>query len=220
MKPSMILKSIIMLSISPLCYLLSARSFDVLSVNIYFLVYILFTVFSTIFLWKKAPDLVEARMQRRRDVESWDKLLVVILLLLLSCVIPFVAGFDAGNYDFLIPILIGYFMFFLGSSLQVWAMITNRHFEGLVRIQHDRDHKVITDGPYKIVRHPGYLGISITAISIPLMMGSLYALIPSFLVVLDLFIRAVKEENFLAENLEGYKEFKEKVKYRVIPFVW
>ena len=99
-------------------------------------------------------------------------------------------------------------------------MIVNKHFEGFVRIQKDRDHKVITSGPYKIIRHPGYAGMVLTSISMPLLLGSIYAFIPVCISLILLLIRTYKEDETLQAELEGYSEYVQMTKYRLIPFVW
>ena len=99
-------------------------------------------------------------------------------------------------------------------------MITNTFFSGTVRIQHDRGHAVISDGPYGWVRHPGYAGWSLSLITTPLMLGSFWALIPGALAALLLIVRTVFEDQTLQGELEGYSDYAQRVRYRLLPGVW
>ena len=99
-------------------------------------------------------------------------------------------------------------------------MVVNRHFETTVRIQKDRDHKVISNGPYEIVRHPGYLGGILFALSIPLIVGSLFALIPAGIYVILFMIRTSLEDKTLQKELDGYQEYAKKVKTKMFPGIW
>ena len=108
----------------------------------------------------------------------------------------------------------------LGSGLFSWAMITNAYFSTAVRIQDDRGHQVCTTGPYRFVRHPGYVGASLQSLVMPLMFGSLWALIPGALAVLMLVIRTTLEDQTLHEELDGYREYAQKTRYRLLPGTW
>ena len=89
-----------------------------------------------------------------------------------------------------------------------------------VRLQTDRNHRVATSGPYKLVRHPGYVGYIIMFFAIPLALGSLWALSFSIIITVLLIIRTYLEDKTLKKELKGYAEYSELVKYKLIPFVW
>jgi protein-S-isoprenylcysteine O-methyltransferase Ste14 len=99
-------------------------------------------------------------------------------------------------------------------------MIANPYFEPTVRIQEDRDHKVITSGPYKIVRHPGYLAGILFIFSIPFYLGSLFTFIPAGIYSLLMITRTWLEDITLQKELTGYFEYTKKTKYRLFPFIW
>ena len=101
-----------------------------------------------------------------------------------------------------------------------WAEAVNKFFEPTVRIQTDRGHRVIDTGPYAIVRHPGYVSGFLVFIGMPLCLGSLWALIPAVLVCLLLVVRTIWEDQTLREELAGYEEYAQRVRYRLIPGVW
>ena len=111
-------------------------------------------------------------------------------------------------------------VFLIVSSVLVnWAMIENPYFEPTVRIQNDRDHQVVTTGPYAIVRHPGYLSGILWIASIPLILGSLYALAPFVLYTVLMILRTYLEDRTLQEELPGYTEYAERIKYRLFPVI-
>jgi protein-S-isoprenylcysteine O-methyltransferase Ste14 len=137
--------------------------------------------------------------------------------------IPVVAGLDSrfhwSNLDPYFAV-IGVVFIVVSSVFLNWAMTVNPHFEPTVRIQKERDHKVITSGPYNIVRHPGYLAGILFAVSIPLIIGSVFAFIPAGIYVLLMIIRTGLEDKTLQEELEGYSEYARQIRYRLFPGIW
>jgi len=108
----------------------------------------------------------------------------------------------------------------LGYLLGSWALIENRFFSGVVRIQTDRGHRVVSTGPYRLIRHPGYAGALWAYLAIPLLLDSAWAFIPALLLVGVLVLRTALEDRTLQEELPGYKEFARKTRFRLIPWVW
>jgi protein-S-isoprenylcysteine O-methyltransferase Ste14 len=104
--------------------------------------------------------------------------------------------------------------------LVAWAMGQNPHFEATVRIQTDQNHRVIESGPYRIVRHPGYVAGIVLFIGIALVLDSAWALVPAFLLAANIVVRSWAEDRFLQENLKGYREFTNRTRRRLIPGVW
>ena len=102
-----------------------------------------------------------------------------------------------------------------------WAESVNKFFEPTVRIQTDRGHKVIDTGPYAIVRHPGYVvGLPALPGHAPWRWAPLWALIPAVLLCLLLVLRTIWEDQTLQAELPGYKEYAQRVRYRLVPGVW
>ena len=108
----------------------------------------------------------------------------------------------------------------LGYALGTWAMAANAFFSQIVRIQDDRGHTVVTDGPYQFVRHPGYVGTIAFELATPIMLGSLWALIAGVLAALLLVVRTALEDRILHKELEGYAEYAQQTRYRLLPGVW
>jgi protein-S-isoprenylcysteine O-methyltransferase Ste14 len=100
------------------------------------------------------------------------------------------------------------------------AMVANRFFSSAIRIQDDRGHRVVSDGPYAIVRHPGYLGMVVVVPASALALGSWYALVPALLYSALIARRASIEDRYLRERLEGYASYAERVRYRIVPGIW
>ena len=177
-----------------------------------------------IMLWK-TPELVVERGQSldKEDTEPWDKVLMP-LNIIGPTVMLFVAGLDkrfewSPNLPLMLQIT-AFVITALGYSLGTWATLVNRFFSAVVRIQRDREHTVVTSGPYRLIRHPGYAGALVTSLAIPLLLGSLWALIPAALVVCLLILRTALEDRTLQEKLDGYREYAGRVRYRLLPGVW
>ena len=191
----------------------------------YALVSILAFVVSRIIVNRVHPDLIQerARFLNAKDTKSWDKLLAP-LLGLGTILILVVAGLDK-YYDWtsassLTINLIALFGIIFGYSFSSWALVENRFFSGTVRIQTERGHHVISTGPYRIVRHPGYAGGLFGYIFIPLLLNSVWAFIPAILLCIVMVIRTALEDKTLQAELPGYKEYTRKTRYRLLPWIW
>lgn len=108
----------------------------------------------------------------------------------------------------------------LGFATVAWATASNPFFSLIVRIQKERGHYVATKGPYRIVRHPAYVGTILQELSIPIMLGSWWALIPGGVSFLLFVIRTALEDRILRAELGGYEEYAQKVRYRLLPGIW
>ncbi len=122
--------------------------------------------------YKLNPELLVQRLRMRREgSKTWDDTLMRVSNLIALIPIPAIAGLDAGRFHwsnlniYLMPA--GLALFTVSTVLLSWAMTANPYFEPTVRIQKDRSHRVMTSGPYKIVRHPGYLAGILYALSVP-----------------------------------------------------
>jgi protein-S-isoprenylcysteine O-methyltransferase Ste14 len=99
-------------------------------------------------------------------------------------------------------------------------MSANRFFSPVVRVQRERGHTVVDRGPYAIIRHPGYAGMTILAVGGALLLGSFAALAPALIFAALVLRRVFFEDAFLKENLEGYREYSERVRFRLVPGIW
>ena len=107
-----------------------------------------------------------------------------------------------------------------GFVIVLWAMVANTHFESTVRIQEDRDHRVCSAGPNRIIRHPGYAGAILAVFGSPLLLGSGWALVPAVLTTILFIVRTFLEDRTLQRELVGYREYSEATRYRLLPYVW
>jgi protein-S-isoprenylcysteine O-methyltransferase Ste14 len=111
-------------------------------------------------------------------------------------------------------------LFAASWALVDWAMVANRFFSSVVRIQVERGHHVVTTGPYRYVRHPGYAGGMVGLVLGPVALGSWWALVPLVPILIYVFWRTAEEDRFLRRELSGYAAYMERVRYRLIPGVW
>lgn len=174
---------------------------------------------------KRHPDILQerARSMELRDAKSWDRFLAPVMGLG-SVVILIVAGFDR-LYAWTSPFsptvkILALIVILLGYALGTWALMENRFFSGVVRIQTDRGHHVVTTGPYRFIRHPGYVGVICTYFALPFFLDSLWAFIPALLTLAASILRTALEDKTLQNELPGYKEYAQKTKYRLFPGIW
>ena len=173
-------------------------------------------------LWQLNPEIFAARSRVQPGTKLWDYIFITLVIGGMAAILP-VAGFDrrfggADAPDWVV--IVGYVLFVLSLIGQTWPQAVNRHFEPGVRIQEDRGQTVVDSGPYAIVRHPGYISGSLLALSVALVLGSWWALIPVAIVVVGLVVRTVFEERTLQDGLPGYREYMQRVKWRWVPGLW
>ncbi len=175
--------------------------------------------------WKN-PELVNhrGRWKKKRDAKRWDKPLVIVFGILGFYVVPIVMGLDVGRCHWsrlgTWSLVVGTALYIFGTVLITWAMLVNTHFETVVRIQTDRNHRVVTDGPYRFIRHPGYVGAGLWILAAPLIVGSAYGLIPVALVAVTIVVRTALEDRTLHRELPGYANYAARVPYRLFPGLW
>ncbi|UCF61860.1 MAG: isoprenylcysteine carboxylmethyltransferase family protein [Anaerolineaceae bacterium] len=171
------------------------------------------------------PTLVTERAQIRTGVNIRDMILASLSFLFFFPLTLLVAGLDIGRYAWspTIPLaiqVIALLVFAFGNAIGSWAMVQNKYFSTFIRIQEDRDHEVITSGPYHWVRHPGYAGVILASIALPISLGSLWALIPAFIGACGFVVRTFFEDRVLLEELNGYREYAQSVPFRLLPGIW
>jgi protein-S-isoprenylcysteine O-methyltransferase Ste14 len=135
-----------------------------------------------------------------------------------------VAGFDhyfGWSPEFPIWLnILGFILITFGYAFASWAIIENRFFSSVTRIQKERGHVVCDSGPYRIVRHPGYAGNIPPLVGIVLALGSVWTLIPAIIALIITVIRTTLEDRTLEEELPGYRDYVRRVRYRLIPGVF
>jgi len=172
-----------------------------------------------------APELISERARIKTDARTWDTMLMGSSKLL-NLVMPLVAGLDMRfgwtqqTYRPTAVHVVSLVFVALGYWLSSWAVISNKFFSDVIRIQMDRGHTVVSNGPYQYLRHPGYIGLILYSLATPFLLDSPWALIPGGLVALLVIIRTIVEDRTLLAELDGYKDYAQRVRYRLLPGVW
>ncbi len=167
------------------------------------------------------PDLMQERMRpggRRVGL----RFLPLVVLMFLHCA---VAGLDRGRLhisDTIPPALeaVALVLFALAWMVFVWAMHVNRFFSSIPRIQSERGHAVITNGPYRFVRHPGYAAALLAAVTSGIALGSWISTFIAPLALVLLVWRLLVEDRMLQRGLPGYPDYVARVRYRLVPGIW
>jgi protein-S-isoprenylcysteine O-methyltransferase Ste14 len=172
------------------------------------------------------PELLAEREKGTQDspVKAWDKWITVWA----GGVFPITAWIIAGldfRFQWTAGLPLGYhigglLVMVLGYALFLWAMASNAYFAEGVRVQAERGHTVASGGPYRFVRHPGYVGAILAQVSTPFLLGSPWALIPSIASGTLYVLRTHLEDQTLRQELPGYAEYAQRTRYRLLPGVW
>jgi protein-S-isoprenylcysteine O-methyltransferase Ste14 len=201
---------------------LPAGSFNFWQAWVYLIIFVVSAALITIYLWKKDPKLLESRVKAGpgAEKERTQKIIqlfasIFFIAILITPSLDYRFGWsDVPLYIVILGnllVVLGFFLVFLVFRENTFAAAT---------IEASRDQKVITTGPYSIVRHPMYIGALIMLFGTPLALGSWWGLLTLILMTLVIALRLLDEEKFLLKNLPGYKEYCQKTRYRLIPFIW
>ena len=181
---------------------------------------------SRIWAEKRHPGLLAERgkFSKAEDVKSWDKVLSPLMAVSMTFPLIIVAGLDHHfGWSFKFPTwlnILGFILIVLGYTFAGWALVENRFFSSVVRIQTDRGHMVCDSGPYRIVRHPGYAGNVLALPGIVLALGSVWTIIPVVVALIIAVIRTTLEDKTLQDELPGYRNYVRRVRYRLVPGVF
>jgi protein-S-isoprenylcysteine O-methyltransferase Ste14 len=184
----------------------------------------IFFLLITYLVLKDRKDLIKERLQPGKGMKRWDRVYYVVSTPIFFAML-ILSALDAGRFHwnptvpFLI-IIIGIIMYSIGQIIVLWAKKTNIFFSSVVRIQSERKQTVCSDGPYRYVRHPGYVGGFIFTIATPLVLGSFWGLLPAGITIILMIGRTYLEDTTLKAELKGYKDYAKQVHYRLIPFLW
>jgi len=225
LSPRLVIQILFFIVVIPLLPLLISRDWGWWEAWVYAFISIFGFIISRVLAARRHPDLIaeRARFMQHEDAKAWDKLLAP-LVGLGGGLVPLVAGLDAlfeWPPDFSLPVEILALAIILASyGLASYALIENRFFSGMVRIQTDRDQHVVSSGPYRWLRHPGYAGALLTYWATPLFLDSLWAFLPVVFITIALVIRTQLEDRTLQDELPGYREYASRVRYRLLPGIW
>jgi len=176
-----------------------------------------------VLLWAN-PALLAQRAKRiaETDAPAWDKVLVTLAASILPYVTWVVAALDFRfGWTERMPLalhLAAVVVWVLAWIWILWATVANRFFTTTVQVQ--PDHQVQSGGPYRYVRHPGYVGAMVYQLASPIILGSWWALIPAAGIAVCIVLRTALEDRFLHAHLDGYRDYAARVRYRLVPGVW
>jgi len=223
MKTKFLIKTIVTTLFFSAILFLSAWKINYLQ-GFIFLVTNLLTALMNFWTIRNDSNLMTERSKVGYGAKSWDKIILGLsgITYLISVVI---AGLDSGRFkwstDFhWIIYAIGIIVTITGQVIFLTARKENKYFSSVVRIQTDRGHAVCETGIYKIVRHPGYLGMTISLLALPLLTGSAWSIIPIVIAVILLLIRTYLEDETLKKELLGYTDYAKRTRQRLIPKIW
>jgi protein-S-isoprenylcysteine O-methyltransferase Ste14 len=178
---------------------------------------------SALVLARVNPMIYRARSRFQPGTKTWDKTLLAVMLPAMVAIIP-VGALDAGRLHWSdVPVwlaVLGYLLTIAGIAVTGWAQAVNPFFEPGVRIQSERHQRVVDTGPYRLVRHPGYIAAILLFAGMALALRSWWALVPAALASILLIVRTSWEDRLLQAELPGYDEYARRVRSRLLPGVW
>jgi protein-S-isoprenylcysteine O-methyltransferase Ste14 len=191
---------------------------------LYVVIFLLFDVATAVVVIPRSPELLIERSRAQKGAKEWDKAIMPLAAGFLPMASWVVAGLDE-RFDWLPEVgwnlqVAAAIITAVGYGIVVWAMGTNAFFSPVVRIQSERGHQVASGGPYRIIRHPGYVGAILFTVAVPLMLGSWWGLISGSIGAILYVVRTVREDKTLQDELVGYREYTQRVKYRLLPRIW
>jgi protein-S-isoprenylcysteine O-methyltransferase Ste14 len=224
--PTAVIRFALVILLQPAILFVAAGRIDWLMGWIYLGLFTFLSLGSRVLIQRKNPDLIAERAgsMDRKDVSPVDKALVALIAIFGPMVVLLVAGLDHRfGWTPPFPPLMPWIALILatgGILLGTWAMLENRFFSAVVRIQKDRGQTVVSTGPYRFIRHPSYVGGAIAFLFIPFALNTLWALIPAACIIIGYFIRTAIEDRTLRTELKGYSEYAKRVRFRWIPGIW
>lgn len=185
--------------------------------------YMVWITANTLLLYKRSPGLLAERARKQRSAIMADTVFLAIygVAVIAKYILAGLQVYTEGvpHWDGQI-ILRATLAAALGYGLVTWSMWANAYFPMVLGVQADRNQQVIDKGPYRFVRHPGYLGSALFDLATPFILGSSWALYAGIVASAAIIFRALREDRYLKENLTGYVEYTEKVQSRLIPWIF
>ena len=224
--PRQWIRLVVVYSLIPLILFLCSGDIDWWQGWLYALLILCAGIGGRVWAEQRHPGITSERQNKTsfKNAKSWDKVLAPLMAVSLVFPMVIVAGLDHRYHwspEFpLWLIVVGFILILFGYTFASWALAENRFFSGVVRIQTDRGHAVCDSGPYQFVRHPGYAGNILPLFGIVLGLGSIWTLIPAVVALIITVIRTKLEDQVLHEELQGYREYAKRVRFRLIPGIF
>ena len=220
-----VMQMLLLVVLMPFLPLLLSWHWDWWEAWVYAIIFILGFAISRMLAARRHPDLMAERVRfmHHENEKPWDRLLAPLVAFGYG-LIPVVAGLDARfgwSSPFNLPMkTLSLVVILAGYVLGSYALIENRFFTSIVRIQTERGHQVVSSGPYRWIRHPGYAGTLLAFLATPVLLDSRWAFLPAVLLTVVLVIRTALEDKVLQDELAGYADYAKRVRYRLLPGVW
>lgn len=181
----------------------------------------------TVYLLKNDPALLKERLKFvpiHQEQKNWDKIIMLIFFIT-GIGLYLVPGFDVVRFSWSEPLplwlrIVAMVILIPCFVLLGWVMRENTYLSQVVKIDEARGHQVITTGPYALVRHPMYTVAIVLFFALPIALGSRYALLLAIILTVLLVIRTYLEDRTLHKELDGYVEYAQKTRYRLLPGIW
>jgi protein-S-isoprenylcysteine O-methyltransferase Ste14 len=225
LSPRVIIQMLVFIVLIPLLPLFISWNWNWWEAWVYGFLSILNFAVSRLLVARKHPDLIQerARYMQHENAQPWDKKLAP-LMGLGGILVLLIAGLDellGWSPSFSAPVkIVALVVILSGYALTSYALTENRFFSGMVRLQTERGQYVVSSGPYRWMRHPGYAGMLLVYLVTPLFLDSSMTYLPTLFTMGLYVIRTSLEDRFLQEELEGYREYAKRVRYRLWPGIW
>ena len=182
------------------------------------------TIFLLLSYFLLPRELIEERLKPKEGMKKWDKIYYIVSTPVYFAIL-IISILDGGRFDWepripIVVVIVGVVVYTIGQIIILWTKKVNKFFSTVVRIQKDRGQTVCKDGPYRFIRHPGYIGGLLHIIVTPFVLSSSWGLIPVVIAVVLLFIRTYLEDKTLQRELKGYADYTNEVRYRLLPGIW
>lgn len=201
----------------------SAGRFDWPGAWLTLAIYAVWIAANALLLMPRSPGLLAERAKRQKGMTKTDNIIlglfgigVLVKYILAGLQVRFGGSGDLG----LAATTLGLALAGLGYGLVTWSMVANAYFSMVLRIQEERGQKVINTGPYKYIRHPGYLGSALFDLGTPFVLGSSWAIWVGIFNAILMIIRTAHEDQELFKHLPGYEDYAKETPYRLIPGIW
>ncbi|QCU90040.1 methyltransferase family protein [Thiomicrorhabdus sediminis] len=210
----------------PLILFICAGDIDWWQAWIYTLLIVVVGMGGRILANRRHPGLTAERQDLEiiQSAKSWDKVLAPLMALSISYPMMIVAGLDHRFHwsaEFSLELnAVGFTLIAFGYVFSAWSLLVNRFFYSVVSVRTERGHKLCDSGPYRLVRHPGYAGNIVAVFGIVMALDSLWALIPAIVALFITVIRTGLEDRTLQQELPGYREYSQRVRYRLMPGIY
>jgi len=191
---------------------------------LFILLYLAYALVLTIWLKRNDPALLQSRLRLfSASMPGWDRKVMILFVLLAACLLT-LPGLDAVRFGWsVLPrgLKMAGLLLMVGGLWTIFAVFRhNSYASPYVEVQHHRSHRVIDSGPYARVRHPMYSGMILFLIGFPLWMGSLWTLLPAMAITVVIVYRIGREEILLCDELDDYRDYMKRVRFRLIPGLW